>query len=446
MKPRTSGVKKIIGAVFLIALVGGVGYYYIIDHRGDSSSSNIKSKTESSNPVTQPDSKSKLEVSKSKVTIEVSSPSDTTPIVIKTLNELKNDIQLLKEEVKHSKPDDSKTQELVKVMERLDAIYKSVKTMPEQVTTEVGKQLTSVKQDIINAVHFKIQEEVKQLQTQMNEPTLAQLKQMFAELNVKLDKRDQNVAEVKQAINELQSKLNTQFIATLAEIRQLINSSPVKEDIEVLKQAVVITRTVQLKQIADTLVLKAENNVIKQILEAFAQQLTVLPFAVEEKQYPRLEFKIDYYYQRRGQGIPQELTENTVLLKGDEFYVTFNPAQRSYVYILQTDVLGECSLLYPDLQDNFNPVQPKATGRPYEIRNFVVKDVKPGTETILFRATQQPHPQLEKSVGHNQGRLKPEYCRPPVTLPTTSPIRKVGTGGGQLLCEDCASVLTFIYH
>lgn len=452
MKPRASGVRKMIGAVFLIVMVSGAVYYYV-GHRGNDGSHPTFTKPTSEQGPTftrlgVPGSNGgKIPPPPSTSSGSSTTASDqvtpTSQEIMQALNDLKNGLQAIQNKL-NSKPDDSKTQELVKIMERLDAIYKSVKAMPEQVTTEVGKQLTSVKQDIINAVHFKIQEEIKQLQTHISEPNLAQFKQMLAELNIKLDKRNQNVVEVKQAIDELQSKLDTQFIATLAEIRQLINSSPVKEDIEALKQAVVITRTVQLKQIADTLALKADNHVMKQMLKAFAQQLTVLPFAVEEKQYPRLEFKINYYYQRRGQGIPQELTDNTVLLKGDEFSVIFNPAQRSYVYILQKDVRGKCYLLYPD-SNNVNPVPPRVTGG-YEIRNFVVTDETPGTETILFRATQQPHPQLEKSIGHNQERLKPEYCRPPVTLPTTSPILKVGSGGGQLLCEDCASVLTFIYH
>lgn len=454
MKPRASRVRKMIGAIFLIVMVGGGVYYYVGHRDNDGShptSTKPTSKQESTTGLAVPGSNGRKippppATSSGNSTTASDQVVPTYQEIMNALAELRKDIQALKNEVKELKPDASKNQELVELGKRFDSLEKSVKAIPGEVATDVGKQLKIAKQDIVNAVHIQIQEEIKQLQTHISEPNLAQFKQMFAELNVKLDKRDQNVAEVKQAIDELQSKLDTQFIATLAEIRELINSSPVKEDLETLKQAVVIviTPTVQLKQIADTLALKAENHVMKQMLKAFAQQLTILPFAVEEKQYPRLEFKINYFYQRKGQGIPQELTDKTVLLKGDELSVIFNPAQRSYIYILQKDVQGKCYLLYPD-SDNFNPVQPRATG--YEIRNFGITDETPGTETILFRATQQRHPQLERSVGHNKARpLKPEDCRPPVTLPTTSPILKVGSGGGQLLCEDCASVLTFFYH
>lgn len=92
------------------------------------------------------------------------------------------------------------------------------------------------------------------------------------------------------------------------------------------------------------------------------------------------------------------LKEGEILASGDYYGVFFEPAQESFVYILQQDATGKIDILFPDPQvtPQTNPVPAgKAVWVPQDEKHWFYLDQNKGREVIIVVASSQRDEKLE---------------------------------------------------
>lgn len=115
-----------------------------------------------------------------------------------------------------------------------------------------------------------------------------------------------------------------------------------------------------------------------------------------------LSFKINYLYQKRGQGDFYPFGEGSVLHSGDSLKLLFKPTERLYVYIFRVDSLGNISRLFPrdDFKErpeaNRNPVQKGVQYFVPATHNSFRLNRNTGQESLYFIATRQADALLEE--------------------------------------------------
>ncbi|MGH9425514.1 MAG: DUF4384 domain-containing protein, partial [Terriglobia bacterium] len=107
------------------------------------------------------------------------------------------------------------------------------------------------------------------------------------------------------------------------------------------------------------------------------------------------------------------LKEGEALTSGDYYGVFFEPAQESFVYVLQQDTTGKIDILFPDpkVTSQTNPVPAsKAVWVPQNEQHWFYLDQNKGREVIIVAASSQRDEKLESLLQNlddkrNQGAV-----------------------------------------
>ena len=116
---------------------------------------------------------------------------------------------------------------------------------------------------------------------------------------------------------------------------------------------------------------------------------------------------------KRRDNMVSVLKEGEELTSGDYYGVFFEPAQESFVYVLQQDTTGKIDILFPDpkVTPQTNPIPAsKSVWVPQDENHWFCLDKNIGREVIIVAAASQRDEKLEamlRSVNdqHSQGAL-----------------------------------------